>query len=176
MQSADLGLDGPSFMPLQASRHAIPRFPSPVAVRLPIDVQLGPVRSVPAGTQHTLFLHAYGRVYALGSDAKGQCRGLHPAHRGRASCRLFVERKLPADPRGNALLSWRERARAAQQRGRRHTSPGTRERPARIPCASWISRAGVNMSCAYSSLGDRRRCGGGGGTSMGTWRLGHWTT
>ena len=53
-----------------------------------------------------------------------------PRRRGRASCRLFAERKLPADPRGNALLSWRERARAAQQRGRHHPSPGTRERPA----------------------------------------------
>ena len=43
------------------------------------DVQPDPVRSVRPGTQYTLFLHAYGRVSALGSDAKGQWRGLHPA-------------------------------------------------------------------------------------------------
>ena len=30
----------------------------------------------------------------------------------------------------NTLLGWLERARAAQQRGRRHPSPGTLERPA----------------------------------------------
>ncbi|KAH9070711.1 regulator of chromosome condensation 1/beta-lactamase-inhibitor protein II [Lactarius deliciosus] len=35
------------------------------------------VRSVRAGNQHSLFLHASGRVSALGSDAKGQPRGLH---------------------------------------------------------------------------------------------------
>ena len=43
------------------------------------DVQPDPVRSVRPGTQHTLFLHVSGRASALGSDAKGQYRGLHPA-------------------------------------------------------------------------------------------------
>ncbi|KAH9058261.1 RCC1/BLIP-II [Lactarius vividus] len=61
------------------SGRALPFSSSPVAINLPIDVQLDPVRSVRAGTQHSLFLHAYGRVSALGSDAKGQLRGLHTA-------------------------------------------------------------------------------------------------
>ena len=66
--------------PLNApSGRALPSSPSPVAISLPIDVQLDPVCSVRAGNQHTLFLHASGRVSALGSDAKGQLRGLHAA-------------------------------------------------------------------------------------------------
>jgi protein ATS1 len=58
------------------SGRALPFSPFPVAISLPIDIQLDPVRSVRAGNQHTLFLHASGRVSALGSDAKGQLRGL----------------------------------------------------------------------------------------------------
>jgi protein ATS1 len=66
--------------PLHApSGRALPYSPSPVAINLPIDIQLDPVRSVRAGNQHTLFLHASGRVSTLGSDAKGQLRGLHSA-------------------------------------------------------------------------------------------------
>lgn len=64
--------------PLHApSGRALPFSPSSVAINLPIDVQLDPVRSVRAGNQHSLFSHASGRVSALGSDAKGQLRGLH---------------------------------------------------------------------------------------------------
>ncbi|KAF8267385.1 regulator of chromosome condensation 1/beta-lactamase-inhibitor protein II [Lactarius quietus] len=63
--------------PLRASSgRALPFSPSPVAINLPIDIQLDPVRAVRAGNQHTLFLHASGRVSALGSDAKGQLRGV----------------------------------------------------------------------------------------------------
>ncbi|KAH9166911.1 RCC1/BLIP-II [Lactarius sanguifluus] len=64
---------GPLYAP---SGRALPFSPSPVAINLPIDVQLDPVCSVRAGNQHSLFLHASGRVSALGSDAKGQLRGL----------------------------------------------------------------------------------------------------
>jgi protein ATS1 len=64
--------------PLRApSGRALPFSPSPVAIDLlPSDVQLDPVRSVRAGNQHSLFLHASGRISALGSDAKGQLLGL----------------------------------------------------------------------------------------------------
>ena len=63
--------------PLHApSGRALPFSPSPVAISLPIDIQHDPVRTVCAGNQHTLFLHASGRISALGSDAKGQLRGL----------------------------------------------------------------------------------------------------
>ncbi|KAH9030288.1 RCC1/BLIP-II [Lactarius hengduanensis] len=66
--------------PLHApSGRALPFSPLPVAINLPIDVQFDPVRSMRAGNQHSLFLHASGRVSALGSDAKGQLRGLHTA-------------------------------------------------------------------------------------------------
>ncbi|KAI9444534.1 RCC1/BLIP-II [Lactarius indigo] len=65
---------GPLYAP---SGRSLPFSPSPVAINLPIDVQLDPIRSVRAGNQHTLFLHASGRVSVLGSDAKGQLRGLH---------------------------------------------------------------------------------------------------
>ena len=59
------------------SGRALPFSPSPVAIDLlPIDVQLDPVLSVRAGNQHSLFLHASGRISALGSDAKGQLPGL----------------------------------------------------------------------------------------------------
>ncbi|KAI9438442.1 RCC1/BLIP-II [Lactarius psammicola] len=61
------------------SGRALPFSHSPVAINLPIDIQLDPVRYVRAGNQHSLFLHASGRVSALGSDAKGQLRGLHAA-------------------------------------------------------------------------------------------------
>lgn len=64
--------------PLHApSGRALPFSPLPVAINLPIDVQLDPVRTVRAGNQHSLILHASGCVSALGSDAKGQLRGLH---------------------------------------------------------------------------------------------------
>ncbi|KAH8987747.1 hypothetical protein EDB86DRAFT_2768634, partial [Lactarius hatsudake] len=67
---------GPLYAP---SGRALPFSSSPVAINLLIDVRLDPVRSVRAGNQHSLFLHASGRVSALGSDAKGQLRGLHTA-------------------------------------------------------------------------------------------------
>ncbi|KAH9166908.1 hypothetical protein EDB89DRAFT_2075410 [Lactarius sanguifluus] len=63
--------------PLYAPSGRALSFSSPVAINLPIDVQL--VRSVRAENQHSHFLHASGRVSALGSDAKGQLRGLHTA-------------------------------------------------------------------------------------------------
>jgi protein ATS1 len=65
---------GPRLAP---SGRALPFSPSPVAIGLPVDVQLDPVLSVCAGNQHSLFLHASGRVSVLGSDAKGQLHGLH---------------------------------------------------------------------------------------------------
>jgi len=65
---------GPLFSP---SGRALPFSPSPVEIDLQIDVQFDPVLSVRAGNQHSLFLHASGRVSALGSDAKGQLRHLH---------------------------------------------------------------------------------------------------
>jgi protein ATS1 len=64
---------GPLLMP---SGRALPFSPSPVAIDLPIDVQLDPVLSVRAGNQHSVFLHASGHVSALGSDAKGQLQGV----------------------------------------------------------------------------------------------------
>jgi len=67
---------------LQGVHYRVPLRPSPVAaaaIDLPIDVQLDPVRAIRAGNQHSLFLHASGRVSALGSDAKGQLRDLHIA-------------------------------------------------------------------------------------------------
>jgi protein ATS1 len=67
---------GPLHVP---SGRALPFSPSPVAIDLPIDVQLDPVRSVRAGNQHSVFLHASGRISALGSDAKGQVQGLSTA-------------------------------------------------------------------------------------------------
>jgi protein ATS1 len=67
---------GPLFTP---SGRPLPFSPSPVAIVLPIDVQLDPVLSLCAGNQHSLFLHASGRVSALGSNAKGQLHGLHAA-------------------------------------------------------------------------------------------------
>jgi protein ATS1 len=67
---------GPLLMP---SGRALPFSPSPVAIDLPIDVQLDPVLSVRAGNQHSVFLHASGRVSALGSDTKGQLQGLRTA-------------------------------------------------------------------------------------------------
>jgi protein ATS1 len=69
---------------LAPSGRALPFSPSPVAISLPIDVQLDPVLSVCAGNQHSLFLHVSGRVSALGSDAKGQLHGLHAAKDVRA--------------------------------------------------------------------------------------------
>lgn len=62
---------------LAPSGRPLPYSPSPVAIDLPIDVQLDPVLSVRAGNQHSLFLHTSGHVSALGSDAKGQLHGLH---------------------------------------------------------------------------------------------------
>jgi len=59
------------------SGRTLPFAPSPVAINLPIDVQLDPVCSVRVGNQHSLYLHASGRVSALGSDSKGQLRGIH---------------------------------------------------------------------------------------------------
>ena len=71
--------------PLHApSGRALPFSRSPVAISLPIDIRSDPVRTVHAGNQHTLFLHASGRVSALGSDAKGQLRDLHAAENVRA--------------------------------------------------------------------------------------------
>jgi protein ATS1 len=71
--------------PLRApSGRALPFSASPVAIELPINVQLDPVLSVRVGNQHSLFLHASGRVSALGSDAKGQLRGLQAARDVRA--------------------------------------------------------------------------------------------
>ncbi len=67
---------GPLHVP---SGRALPFSSSPVAINLPIDVQLDPVRSVRAGNQHSVFLHASGRISALGSDAKGQVQGLSTA-------------------------------------------------------------------------------------------------
>jgi protein ATS1 len=67
---------GPLFAP---SGRPLPYSPSPVAINLPIDIQHDPVCAVRAGNQHTLFLHASGRVSSLGSDAKGQLRGLRTA-------------------------------------------------------------------------------------------------
>jgi len=64
---------------LAPSGRALPFSPSPVAIDLPIDIQLDPVLSVRAGNQHSVFLHASGRVSALGSDAKGQLQGLGTA-------------------------------------------------------------------------------------------------
>jgi protein ATS1 len=64
---------------LAPSGRALPFSPSPVAIDLPIDVRLDPVLSVRAGNQHSLFLHASGRISALGSDAKGQLQGLRAA-------------------------------------------------------------------------------------------------
>jgi protein ATS1 len=64
---------GPLLMP---SGRALPFSPSPVAIQLPIDVQLDPVLSVRAGNQHSVFLHASGHISALGSDAKGQLQDL----------------------------------------------------------------------------------------------------
>jgi protein ATS1 len=61
---------------LAPSGRALPFSPSPVSIDLPIDVRLDPVLSVRAGNQHSLFLHASGRISALGSDAKGQLQGL----------------------------------------------------------------------------------------------------
>jgi protein ATS1 len=68
---------GPLLAP--SSGRALPFSPSPVAISPQIDVQLDPVLSVRAGNQHSLFLHASGRVSALGSNAKGQLRGLQTA-------------------------------------------------------------------------------------------------
>ena len=65
---------GPLLAP--SSSRALPFSPSPVAINLQIDVQLDPVLSVRTGNQHSLFLHASGRVSALGSNTKGQLRGL----------------------------------------------------------------------------------------------------
>ena len=72
---------GPLFAP---SGRALPFCPSPVAIDLPIDVQLDPVLSIRAGNQHSLFLHASGCVSALGSGAKGQLQGLQTARDVRA--------------------------------------------------------------------------------------------
>jgi protein ATS1 len=69
---------------LAPSGRALPFSPSPVAIDLPIDVQLDPVLSVRAGNQHSIFLHASGCVSALGSDAKGQLQGLRTARDVRA--------------------------------------------------------------------------------------------
>ena len=69
---------------LAPSGRALPFSPSPVAIALSIDAQLDPVLSVRAGNQHSLFLHASGRVSALGSDAKGQLQGLQTARDVRA--------------------------------------------------------------------------------------------
>jgi protein ATS1 len=65
---------GPLLAP--SSGRALPFSPSPVAINLQIDVQLDPVVSVRTGNQHSLFLHASGRLTALGSNTKGQLRGL----------------------------------------------------------------------------------------------------
>jgi protein ATS1 len=73
---------GPLLAP--SSSRTLPFSPSPVAIDLPIDVKLDPVLSVRAGNQHSLFLHASGRVSALGSDTKGQLRGLQTAREVRA--------------------------------------------------------------------------------------------
>ena len=64
---------------LTPSGRALPFSPSPVAIDLPIDVQLDPILSVRAGNQHSVFLHASGHISALGSDAKGQLQGLRTA-------------------------------------------------------------------------------------------------
>ena len=64
---------------LLPSGRALPFSTSPVAIDLPIDVQLDPVLSVRAGNQHSIFLHASGHISALGSDAKGQLQGLRMA-------------------------------------------------------------------------------------------------
>jgi len=69
---------------LAPSGRALPFSPSPVAIDLPIDVQLDPVLSVRAGNQHSIFLHASGSISALGSDAKGQLQGLRAARDVRA--------------------------------------------------------------------------------------------
>ena len=64
---------------LAPSGRALPFSPSPVAIDLPIDVQLDPVLSVRAGNRHSVFLHASGHISALGSDAKGQLQDLRTA-------------------------------------------------------------------------------------------------
>ena len=64
---------------LLPSGRALPFSTSPVAIDLPIDVQLDPVLSVRAGSQHSVFLHASGHISALGSDAKSQLQGLRTA-------------------------------------------------------------------------------------------------
>ena len=67
-------------LPYYTCTHFVSNLPnSPVAISLPIDVQLDLVRTVSARNQHLLFLHTSGRVSALGSDAKGQLRGLPSA-------------------------------------------------------------------------------------------------
>ena len=104
---------------LAPSGRALPFSPSPVAITdLPIDVQLDPVLSVRAGNQHSVFLHASGRVSALGSDAKGQLRGLAMARDVRAiDCSwngTYLRTTLPV---GGLLLSAGANARG--QLGRR---------------------------------------------------------
>ncbi|KAI0297582.1 regulator of chromosome condensation 1/beta-lactamase-inhibitor protein II [Multifurca ochricompacta] len=69
---------------LAPSGRALSFSPSPIAIDLPVDLQLDPVLAVRAGNQHSLFLHASGRVSALGSDAKSQLRGLGTAKDVRA--------------------------------------------------------------------------------------------
>ncbi|KAH8993942.1 hypothetical protein EDB92DRAFT_341935 [Lactarius akahatsu] len=75
-----LAMLGPLHAP---SGKALPFSSSSVAINLLIDVQLDPMRSVRAGNQHSLFLHASGRVSALGSE---------PPTR-RASCALFTPQR-----------------------------------------------------------------------------------
>ena len=93
--------------PLHApSGRALPFSPSPVAINLPIDVQLDPVRTVRAGNQHSLFLHASGRVSALGSNAKGQLRGLHTTAQVQAiDCSWNGSYYLLTNPTGLQLLA-----------------------------------------------------------------------
>ena len=105
MQSADLGLNGPSFMPLQgaqyhASLHRFTRRNRPSHRR--------PARSralcAPRHSAHALLARIWTRLRTR-LRREGPVARSSPRRRGRASCRLFAERKLPADPRGNALLS-----------------------------------------------------------------------
>jgi protein ATS1 len=164
--------------PLHApSGRALPFSPSPVAINLPIDVQLDPVRTVRAGNQHTLFLHASGRVSALGSDAKGQLRGLHTTEDVQAIGCSWNGSYYLLTPRTGLLSAG---ANAHGQLGSSRESARRRlvwvRETSRISGAWWILCAGANTSCACSSLRDTRRCGVGDGTSMATWRLGHWTT
>ncbi|KAI0275176.1 regulator of chromosome condensation 1/beta-lactamase-inhibitor protein II [Gloeopeniophorella convolvens] len=74
--------------------------PAPIALPVPAA---DPVCAVRAGHQHSLLLHASGRITALGADAKGQLRGLAAVADAHDACCAWHGSYVLT--RGGALLS-----------------------------------------------------------------------